>query len=389
MYNKKKLSAIFILCYLAYTTIYIARLNLSLAAPVMESLNILNKSHIGLMGSLFFFTYSLGQLFNGNLGDKFKPKTMIVIGLAVTGICNLFIGLFPPFWSILIFWGLNGYAQSMIWGPMLRTLSSNFEDKKLSYIVSFLVTSVAAGSVLGILLAKLSITLFNVSYAFYIPGIITLIISALVAVFLRVKQQKSIPVDRISFKKIFFHKEVYPMLIPAIAHGILKDNINLWAPIYFVDVYKIDLKSMTYFAVLIPIISLFGRLIYPPLYRVFKNENTLSIYAFFTCVICIVPLCFNSIPPVLAAICLSIIAAAISVINTSILSIFPMKFSYCGNVSLVAGVMDFATYLGAGISSLIYGILLQISGYTIMYISWAVLSVISVIALVNINQQKY
>ena len=47
-------------------------------------------------------------------------------------------------------------------------------------------------------------------------------------------------------------------------------------------------------------------------------------------------------------------------------------------VSSVSGVTDFATYLGAGIGSAVYGFLNKSGNFVPMYISWVVLCAASV-----------
>lgn|GEM_PF-1405197 len=66
--HMKNRKLIFTLCYLAYSAIYIARLNLSVATPVLQELNLISKAQIGLMGSLFFVTYAVVHLKNGKYG---------------------------------------------------------------------------------------------------------------------------------------------------------------------------------------------------------------------------------------------------------------------------------------------------------------------------------
>ena len=50
---KRKQLWIFVVCYFGYTAIYIARLNLSMAAPAMKELGILNPAQLGLLGSVY------------------------------------------------------------------------------------------------------------------------------------------------------------------------------------------------------------------------------------------------------------------------------------------------------------------------------------------------
>lgn len=75
-------------------------------------------------------------------------------------------------------------------------------------------------------------------------------------------------------------------------------------------------------------------------------------------------------------------------INTSILSIYPLRAAKTGNVASVSGVMDFATYLGGGIANTIYGIVIAAFGFTPMFISFAAVSVISIIFIIGIERKR-
>ena len=169
-------------------------------------------------------------------------------------------------------------------------------------------------------------------------------------------------------------------------HGAMKDNISLWMAVYFLDRFSVNLESSAWYVLLIPAVGLLGRLVYPFCYRLVKGqENLLSNICFALCAALAVVLCLQIQSPLLAAVCLSMIYALVSMINTSFLSMFPLRFTDDGLVSSVSGIADFATYLGAGIASAIYGFWIDggTSGYFFMFTSWAVLSVLSIILLMG------
>jgi len=85
-----------------------------------------------------------------------------------------------------------------------------------------------------------------------------------------------------------------------------------------------------------------------------------------------------------------LIYAFVSMINTSILSMFPLRFTSKNMVSSVSGITDFATYLGAGIASAVYGFWIEggIRGYLYMFISWVVLSILSILILMGQHPLK-
>lgn len=56
-----------------------------------------------------------------------------------------------------------------------------------------------------------------------------------------------------------------------------------------------------------------------------------------------------------------------------------MNFAKSGNVASVSGMMDFATYCGAGIGSFVYGVVISHFGYAPMFVSWIIICAISIV----------
>ena len=69
--KKKPFLLIFLIGYLAYSAIYVARLNFSVASALLEAGGILDKAQIGIIGSIFSFTYAVSKIPNGYIGDLF------------------------------------------------------------------------------------------------------------------------------------------------------------------------------------------------------------------------------------------------------------------------------------------------------------------------------
>ena len=387
--NRKRL--IFAVIYLAYTSIYIARVNLSMAGPSLNELSIVNTVQLGLLGSIFSCIYATGRLFNGIIGDKTAPWIMLTTGLSIAGISNLLIGFLPPLAAIFIFWGANAYAQSMLWSSVLCVVSGMYSQADAKRKTSVMVTSTATGNIISILLNTALITKFGVRFAFIVPGILTLILGAAV-LFLTKGIGKSENVNNsahISIFKLIRNKEILAMSVPAMMDGVMKENISLWMTVYVVYKFNTDLTTSSYYILLIPIIGFIGRASYTSVFKLCReNENTVSMIGFALCIASSVLICFSGIGMIASVLCLSVIYAAASMINTSILSIYPLRSARTGNVASVSGVMDFATYLGGGIASMIYGIVIASFGYTPMFISFAVISAISIVFIIAINTKR-
>ena len=391
MKNKKLRGAlIFSVCYIAYVSIYIARLNLSMASPALTSEGILTKAQIGLLGSVFSVIYAVGRLVCGGLSDSKPPFVMIGSGLLLASAANIgfsyLVGFsfVPPFWAMLALWSLNAFAQSMLWSSILCVITSVFGETRAKRLNSFMVTAVAVGNIAGILVDSRLILLLGVSSAFLIPGWFTLIMG--VAAFIALHRIKAPGIPAVRTKKahhleLLRDRELLVALIPAFLHGTMKDNISLWMAVYFTDSFGVDLGSSANFVLFIPVVGFAGRMIYPLLYRLCKErEHLVSGIGFIVCLIASIPLCFGVGSPVAAMFALGSIYAAVSVINTSFLSIYPVRYASRGRVASVSGIMDFVTYLGAGLSSVVYGFV----GYLPMFASWAVVSVVSLMVLARL-----
>ena len=382
--KQKKITWIMVLCYLAYTSIYIARLNLSTASPELQK-TILDSAQIGLLGSVFSIVYACGRLFNGWLSDRVPPYVMIASGLLFVGLANITIGFFPPFPAIVLLWGINAYAQSMLWSSVLEIVSALYDPETAKRKASYMVTTVATGNVLGIIISTVLVSRFGVGYAFVVPGLITIFFAVLILLSTREIRPELKVKNHLSMWQILKQKDVRLLLIPTFCHGVIKDNISLWMVLYFVSRFNIDLKASAMFVLFVPLVGFAGRLMHPLCYRLCKeNEHAASLVGFVLCTVALIPLLLDTVTPLIAAVCLSLVYAAVSVINTSMLSIFPLRYAETGNVASISGMLDFLTYGGAGVSSVLYGVLIDRmgqNGYAPMYLSWAVISLISMVFL--------
>lgn len=381
--KSRQKTMIFLICYFAYTSIYVARLNLSMASPGLIEEGILNTVQIGMMGSIFSIIYAFGRFMNGQLSDRKAPWFMISAGLLAAGASNLLIGFFPPFPGILFLWGVNAWAQSMLWGSVLSTIAVIYDEETAKRKTTYLATTVAVGNIIAIVLNTWLLEQFHVRFAFVIPGGLTLLFATLVVLSMRkIEPAGADSKEHIPVKELLQDREMQITIFPAVFHGVMKDNISLWMAVYFVDQFGINLKQSAAFVMLIPVTGLVGRLLYPPCYRLCKGqEHKVSLYSFLFCIGASLVMSLGTVPPLGAAVFLSMIYTAISLINTSLLSMYPLRYTHSGNVASVSGIMDFATYFGAGVSSFCYGFLIDRFGYGPMYLSWVAVSFLSVLCL--------
>ena len=152
---------LFLLCWSAYFTSYIGRLNYSSAMTAMIQEEILTKSQAGFISMVYFFAYGIGQLCNGLLGDRMHPGKMIFTGLSIAALMNLLMGFTGQFFLMAVIWGINGYAQAMIWPPIIRIFAEMLEkERKMKYCID-IVSSQVVGTLASYLIAAGVMWLFG------------------------------------------------------------------------------------------------------------------------------------------------------------------------------------------------------------------------------------
>ena len=122
-------NAVFAACWFTYVVAYLCRVNFSSAMLKLSGEMQVSAAQLGAAGSAFFVVYALGQLVNGYIGDKISPYRFVTIAICGTGVLNLAIAMVDEYLPLLVLWTLNGYFQSMLWGPLMRILSQWFEAR--------------------------------------------------------------------------------------------------------------------------------------------------------------------------------------------------------------------------------------------------------------------
>jgi hypothetical protein len=64
-----------------------------------------------------FFSYAIGKLVNGFIADHANVVRYMSLGLLLSAGMNLMMGMTSNAMLLAIFWGINGWAQSMGVGP--------------------------------------------------------------------------------------------------------------------------------------------------------------------------------------------------------------------------------------------------------------------------------
>lgn len=66
-------------------------------------------------------------------------------------------------------------------------------------------------------------------------------------------------------------------------------------------------------------------------------------------------------------------------VNTILLGVFPLRFARANRASFVSGLLDFCSYVAAGLSSVFSGLVIQLGlGWNSVFLVWLVLTVMGI-----------
>ena len=161
---------LFLYCFLAYTCSYLGRKNFSACIPAMIEEGFITKTFGGTVNSAYMLVYGAGQLLNGIIGSVIRPKFMIAIGLGGATVCSLAMGLTPTAVVMPFIWALNGLFNSMLWAPLLRTVTNQLPIERRSGAGTGLNAACSVGAILAFLIPGFLLSLGGWRFVFYVTA---------------------------------------------------------------------------------------------------------------------------------------------------------------------------------------------------------------------------
>lgn len=385
--SNKKSSFLIFLCWAAYTFAYVARLNYNASMVEILSQFDTTKETAGTVSSFFFFAYGAGQLINGLLSKKYNTKYSVTVALLASCIINLSMTFCDGINAMKYLWFLNGVFQSILWSSIIKTLSDNLADNKLSKAVMVMSTTVASGTFMAYGLAAL-FSYFKLKWniIFYVASAIVGIVAILWFIGMSTIQKgkkvaeitNKATKNKMSFTPVFIVSMVV-ILISAISNGFIKDGITTWVPSILKEEFGVASSLSIIITLLLPVLSIFGTSLVTALHKKQKDENALNgIFYFATTilvVLIILTLNLKSVPLTLAL--FGGIACLMSAVNNVITSIVPLYSRDKIDSGLMAGLLNTFCYIGSTLATSLLGRIADTRGWNDVFICILIFTIIS------------
>ena len=385
--SNKKSNFLIFLCWAAYTFAYVARLNYN--ASMVEILSQLGttKEAAGTVSSFFFFAYGAGQLINGLLSKKYNTKYSVTIALSGSCIINLAMTFCQGIGQMKYLWLFNGVFQSILWSSLIKTLSDNLADSKLSRAVMVMSTTVASGTFIAYGLAAL-FSYLNVRWTliFYVGSVLIGAVAVLwfIGMSILQKENKKAEITAIKTKGRLsltpaFVVSLIVILISAVSNGFIKDGITTWVPSILKEEFGVPSSLSIIVTLLLPVLSIFGTSLVNLLHKKHKDENTLNGIFYFATVILsgliILTLNFKSVPVTLAL--FGGIACLMSAVNNVITSVVPLYSRDKIDSGLSAGLLNTFCYIGSTLATSLLGKIADTKGWNDVFVCILIFTAVS------------
>ncbi len=372
--------------WMVYTCAYVGRYNFSAAVAGIVAEGLFTKSQMGLVGTVFFIVYGSGQLINGFLGDKFSPYKMIFIGSFGSALANLAMCFSTSLPVMAIVWGLNGFAQSMLWSPIIYIVSNSFRGKALKKYQSYLPATLPIGSLIAYSSSMLLMKYLSWRYVFavaalvlFVSSIAWLLNTASLGDEKKIESQKKEPEHgkKQPFLRLFVSSGVALMCLPVMLHATLKDGVMTWVPTMITELFSVTPSFSVMLTLALPIINFFGAMIVSEVYKRGKmGEVAIGSCFFAFALLPLIALLFIShLNAITSVVLLALITSSMVAINHVFLTLVPVRFATHGCSATMAGLLDSVAYFGSAISSYGFGSIAESIGWNKTIYIWVVIAV--------------
>lgn len=401
--DKRRIILFFLLCFLAYFSTYLGRLNYSASLVQMIAEEGFEKGTAGIIGTGFFIAYGIGQLVSGFLGEYLNGKRMVFAGLFISAVLNALMAFSHSIGTMSVIWCMNGMAQALIWSPLLKMICDMVDDHVAAKICLYINFSVPLGTFFSYLLSAVCLKWFGWRMAFLMPAVLILF-SAFLWLY---GITKKTPYDQAylkchrSVRQIYKRKGkvkspefkqqiaseicwigksgVFILMIALFVQGALKDGVTTWVPTYLQEVYKTETAFAVIGTTLLPLCNLMGVSLASVVNKITGyHEIGAASFFFGICIMSLSVLYFwNDCRVTASLILLAIATTSMTGVNTMLIGVLPSRFGAVGRASVISGILNSVVYLGCAVSTYGIGALSEYFGWNFTFLIWLIAAVIA------------
>jgi sugar phosphate permease len=377
-------------CVLTYMIGYYMRKLLSVTTPVLLAQGY-TEAFVGVLSFAYMLMYAVGQLVNGRLGDRLRPRWMILMGLTLPGVSQLLFPFMPWRGAQVLCFAALGFFLSMLRGPLVKAISENMHahHARLACVGISVVTYV------GPLLASLLAIVFRWDWVFIVGGGFGAAMGPVLwVVFSRLEKAGETvfcapePTEKKGSYRALFRLDRFVMFMFLSAlFEISGASIDAWISTYLVQHlgYPVNTANLIYSAMSIlgavcPVLCLV-------LLRLFRDSDVRTMQWVLAVAAILYGLMTVVRQPLVNTVLFVLAMMATTVASSVLWSIYIPSLSRSGQVSTANGVLDFCGYVGAAVAGLIVSNVIGLFGWTGVLLIWGGVPTLG-FAIVTVNRLR-
>ena len=381
--GEKSITLLTVLCVLTYFVSYLTRINYGAVLLEIVRTEGYTKTAVSMAVTGAFVTYGAGQLISGFLGDHVKPQLLIFIGLLTTAAMNAAVPLVVRPDIVLVLWSINGFAQALMWPPLVRIMSAYMSSEQYKRSCVKVSWGASAATIVIYLLAPVCIRFLGWKSLFFLCAAIAGVYAFLWKSGMKKVQKHLVPIEE-QTGEIHMEKSLHVssrlvvtvglIMLGIVMQGALRDGITTWMPTYISETFHLGSQASILTGVALPVFSIVCIQLASVVNRKLIRNEMLCAAALFLpgCIGAVVLAFCPDSDAVLSVLLSTVITGSMHGVNLILTSMIPPYFKKYGNVAFISGLLNSCTYLGSALSS--YGIAYaaQVKGWRFVTILWAV-----------------
>ncbi len=377
--NKRDVNVLTAIFMLTYMISYITRINYGAVISEIGSAENITKTLLSMAVTGSFITYGAGQIVSGICGDRFSPKILVSLGLAITTVMNFLIPFCTSPYLMCVVWCINGFAQAFMWPPIVKIMSHSMTDADYQTSIVKVLWGSSFGTIAVYLVSPLLISVSSWKAVFFFSSVCGAIMLVLWNILVRDAVNTSAKAETVSADKpsglsfrVFMTPMILSVLICIVCQGMLRDGVTTWMPSYIAETYNLSNSISILTGVLLPIFSLLCYNAASKLYRKYlKNPLTCSAVIFLAgCVSSFLLYVLSGKSAVSSVFLSAVLTGCMHGVNMLLVCMLPAYFKRHGKVSTAAGVLNSFTYIGSALSTYGFASLSENLGWSFTIVMW-------------------
>ena len=177
------------------------------------------------------------------------------------------------------------------------------------------------------------------------------------------------------------------IMFAIVLQGILRDGVSTWMPSYIAETFKLDNKISIFTGVFLPLFSIAVVQLTIFLYKKIPGELTLTGLMFGAGVISAFALySTDNTSAVISVLFAAILSGSMHGVNTMMTCMIPPYFGKYGNISFMAGLLNFCTYIGSAASGFGLALFSENFGWHNTLLLWSMIALCGCLLCLSITR---